>query len=116
MTLADWLICALVLVNVVTAAMQGFFSEALTMAGLVVGYIVAAWKYRAVAEWLEQRSDLLDPGADPDIIGGDHYSTIPFHGGNQLFVRSWVIRVAEHDIQDHGSRAGCGQSIDELGV
>ena len=53
MTLADWIICALVLVNVVTAAMQGFFSEALTIAGLVLGYIVAAWKYRGLAEWLE---------------------------------------------------------------
>ncbi|MGO9085083.1 MAG: CvpA family protein [Candidatus Sulfotelmatobacter sp.] len=53
MTLADWLICALVLVNVVTAAMQGFFSEALTIAGLVVGYLVAAWRYRSFAEWLE---------------------------------------------------------------
>ncbi len=53
MTLADWFICALVLVNVVMAAIQGFFSEALTMAGLVVGYLVAAWKYRGFAEWLE---------------------------------------------------------------
>lgn len=53
MTLADWIICALVLVNVVTAAMQGFFSEALTLAGLVVGYVVAAWRYRGLAEWLE---------------------------------------------------------------
>jgi membrane protein required for colicin V production len=32
--------------------MQGFFSEALTLAGLVVGYVVAAWQYRSVAEWL----------------------------------------------------------------
>src|SRR5271163_1134638 len=54
MTLADWMICALVLLNVVTAAMQGFFSEALTMAGLVVGYLVAAWRYRGFAEWLER--------------------------------------------------------------
>ena len=54
MTLADWIICALVLVNVVTAAMQGFFSEALTMAGLVVGYIAAAWQYRSLAEWFER--------------------------------------------------------------
>ena len=44
---------AFVLLNVVAAAMQGFFSEALTMAGLVVGYIVAAWQYRSLAEWLE---------------------------------------------------------------
>ena len=53
MTPADWIICALLLLNVVTAAMQGFFSEALTMAGLVVGYIVAAWQYRSLAQWLE---------------------------------------------------------------
>jgi len=53
MSPADWMICALVLVNVVAAAIQGFFSEALTIAGLVVGYLVAAWQYRSVAEWLE---------------------------------------------------------------
>jgi membrane protein required for colicin V production len=53
LTPADWIICAIVLLNVVTAAMQGFFSEALTIAGLVVGYLVAAWKYRGLAEWLE---------------------------------------------------------------
>jgi len=53
MSPADWIICFVVLVNVATAAMQGFFSEALTMAGLVVGYVVAAWKYHGVAEWLE---------------------------------------------------------------
>jgi len=53
MTLADWMICALVLLNVITASMQGFFSEALTMAGLVIGYIVAAWQYRSLAQWFE---------------------------------------------------------------
>jgi len=53
MSAADWMICAVVVVNVVVAAMQGFFSEALTIAGLVVGYIAAAWKYRSIAEWLE---------------------------------------------------------------
>jgi membrane protein required for colicin V production len=53
MTLADWLICALVLLNVVMAALQGFLSEALTIAGLVLGYLVAAWQYRSLAEWLE---------------------------------------------------------------
>lgn len=54
MTIADWMICAVVLLNVVAAAVQGFFSEALTMAGLIVGYIVAAWKYRSLAEWLDR--------------------------------------------------------------
>jgi membrane protein required for colicin V production len=54
MTVADWIIFAVVLLNVITAAMQGFFSEALTMAGLVVGYVVAAWQYRSLAEWFEK--------------------------------------------------------------
>jgi membrane protein required for colicin V production len=53
MTIADWFICGVLLINVVTAAMQGFFSEALTLAGLVVGYLLAAWKYRSLAEWFE---------------------------------------------------------------
>lgn len=53
MTILDWIICAVVLASVITAAMQGFFSEALTTAGLIVGYIVAAWQYRGLAEWFE---------------------------------------------------------------
>jgi membrane protein required for colicin V production len=54
MTILDWIICAVVLVSVITAALQGFFAEALTTAGLVVGYIVAAWQYRGLAEWFER--------------------------------------------------------------
>ncbi len=53
MSVLDWIICALVLFSVITAAIQGFFSEALTTAGLIVGYIVAAWQYRRLAEWFE---------------------------------------------------------------
>jgi membrane protein required for colicin V production len=51
LTAADWLIVAVVLLNVVTASIQGFFAEALSMAGLVIGYIVAAWQYQGLAAW-----------------------------------------------------------------
>ena len=51
MSPADWIILAIVLLNVVAAAMQGFFAEALSMAGLVAGYIVAAWQYQRLAAW-----------------------------------------------------------------
>jgi len=37
MTAADWLIVVVVLLNVVSAAIHGFFAEALSMAGLVIG-------------------------------------------------------------------------------
>src|SRR5216683_6737526 len=53
MSPADWIILALVVLNVVSAAMQGFFAEALSMAGLIVGYIVAAWQYQRLSIWLE---------------------------------------------------------------
>jgi membrane protein required for colicin V production len=53
MSAADWMILLLLVVNVVAAAAQGFFAEVLSMAGLVVGYIVAAWQYRRLAEWFE---------------------------------------------------------------
>jgi membrane protein required for colicin V production len=60
-TAADWLILAVIALNVVLAAMHGFFAELLSMAGLVVGYIVAAWQYPRVAEWLMSflKSELL---------------------------------------------------------
>jgi membrane protein required for colicin V production len=52
MTLADWCILAVIVLNVLLAAMHGFFAEALSMAGLVVGYVVAAWQYQRLANWL----------------------------------------------------------------
>ncbi|MGI9101337.1 MAG: CvpA family protein [Terriglobales bacterium] len=51
MTGADWLIVAVVLLSVVLAALQGFFYEVFSLAGVVVGYLVAAWGYTAVAAW-----------------------------------------------------------------
>ena len=52
MTPADWLIVLVIALNVFLAAMHGFFAEALSMAGLVVGYVVAAWQYQRLADWL----------------------------------------------------------------
>lgn len=52
MSPADWIILLLVILNVIWAATQGFFVEALNMAGLVVGYLVAAWQYQHLASWL----------------------------------------------------------------
>lgn len=52
MTAVDWAIIAVVLLNVVLAAMHGFFAEAFSIAGLVFGYVVAAWRYKRFAAWL----------------------------------------------------------------
>ena len=51
MSVADWVILAVLVISVVHAATEGFFHEAFGIAGLVIGYLVAAWQYRRVAAW-----------------------------------------------------------------
>ena len=52
MSPADWIILGLIVLSLFAAAIHGFFAEALHLAGLVIGYIVAAWQYEHLAEWL----------------------------------------------------------------
>ncbi len=47
MSVADWIILAFLAFSVVGAAIEGFFHEAFHLAGLVVGYLLAAWQYPA---------------------------------------------------------------------
>jgi len=51
MSVADWIILAFLLFSVIGAAIEGFFHEAFHLAGLVVGYLLAAWEYRRLANW-----------------------------------------------------------------
>ncbi len=48
---ADWVILFFILVSVIQAASEGFFQVAFGMAGLVVGYLLAAWQYHRLADW-----------------------------------------------------------------
>ena len=47
----DWLISGAVVLSVLLAAQQGFFYELFSLAGVVIGYIAAAWGYGRVAAW-----------------------------------------------------------------
>jgi len=53
MNYADWAILAVLLISVVAATVNGFFHEAFGLAGLVVGYVLAAWQYPRLAAWFE---------------------------------------------------------------
>ena len=50
MTATDWGIVAVILLSVAQAASAGFFQEAFGIAGLVFGYLLAAWQYRQLAQ------------------------------------------------------------------
>ncbi len=49
MNIADWIILLVLLVSVVQAASSGFFQGAFGIAGLVFGYLIAAWQYQNLA-------------------------------------------------------------------
>ncbi len=51
MGIADWIIVAFLVFSVAAAAIEGFFHEAFKLAGLVVGYLLAAWQYHRLADW-----------------------------------------------------------------
>jgi membrane protein required for colicin V production len=50
LTATDWGIVAAIAVSVVQAASAGFFQEAFGIAGLVFGYLLAAWQYQQLAQ------------------------------------------------------------------
>lgn len=51
MNVADWAILAIVLISVAGAAAEGFFHQAFGIAGLIIGYLLAAWQYHRLADW-----------------------------------------------------------------
>lgn len=50
MNIADWIILLVLLVSVIQAVSSGFFQEAFGIAGLVFGYLIAAWEYGGLAD------------------------------------------------------------------
>jgi membrane protein required for colicin V production len=46
---ADWIILGVILLSLIQAASAGFFQEAFGIAGLIFGYLLAAWNYQRLA-------------------------------------------------------------------
>jgi membrane protein required for colicin V production len=52
MNIGDWFFAVVILVSLLVAAAQGFFLEVFSLAGVVVGFLLAAWEYTRVAAWM----------------------------------------------------------------
>ena len=61
---ADWVIVAVVLLSTVQAAYAGFFQEAFHLAGLVAGYLLAAWQYQRVGRLAGEVSEVSLAGRE----------------------------------------------------
>ena len=54
MTIADVIILGVIALSCALAASHGFFYEAFRLAGVLIGYLVAAWEYPRLAAWYAQ--------------------------------------------------------------
>jgi|SRR5581483_943250 membrane protein required for colicin V production len=66
MNIADWCIMAAIVFSVLIAASQGFFYEVISLAGTVVGYLIASWQYPRVAYFIQPH---VTSGWIADIFG-----------------------------------------------
>jgi membrane protein required for colicin V production len=53
MALIDWAIVIILIVSVLGAAKHGFFVEAFSLAGVVLGLLLASWNYQKVLPWID---------------------------------------------------------------
>lgn len=51
MTIVDWLIVVVLVVSVLSAAKAGLMMEVFSLAGLVLGLLLASWDYQALMPW-----------------------------------------------------------------
>jgi len=54
MAIVDWLILIVVILSVVTAAKAGLVVEVFSLAGLILGLLVASWDYQKLTPWVAQ--------------------------------------------------------------
>src|ERR1039458_10622868 len=50
-SILDWVIVLIIVLSVLQASAQGFFYEFFSLAGVIVGYLLAAWEYPRAAAW-----------------------------------------------------------------
>ncbi len=48
----DWIILVILLISVLTAAKKGFFVETFSLAGIILGLLIASWNFQRLLPWL----------------------------------------------------------------
>lgn len=96
---ADWIIVAVIVVSIIHAAKAGFFHEAFGIGGLVLGYLLAAWYYQDVSQWLTPhlKSPWLSDIAGFLII----FVSVMILAGLTAKVAKWATKEAGLGIFDH---------------
>ena len=122
----DWMILFVILMNVLGAIGQGFFYELFSFAGVILGYLIAAWQYPRVAafyihyvnsEWVADIAGFMTLFVLLVVLGGVSRKDRPVGGprSGTALVRSFAgraVRVSEGhcDLHRRGNRTGGLQS------
>jgi membrane protein required for colicin V production len=53
MALIDWAIAIILIISVLSAVKHGFFVEAFSLVGVVLGLLLASWNYQKILPWIE---------------------------------------------------------------
>ena len=87
----DWVIVAVILLSVVEAASAGFFQGAFAIAGLVLGYLLAAWNYHSLANRFREYGSawLIEIAAFLVIL-----SAVMLLAGIAGRISRWIMREA----------------------
>src|SRR5215471_18703825 len=95
MNALDWSILGVMLLSVWLAAAHGFFFEIFSLAGTIIGFLLAAWGYGSVAPWF---SRYVKTPALADLAG---FLTIFFA---VVIVAGIIARVVSRAIRAVGLR------------
>lgn len=88
----DWLILLVMLCSALLAAAQGFFFEVISLAGVVLGYLLAAWGYRRLAPWF---LDYVKSAPFADLAGFlTIFLSVVILAGVIARIARWIIHEA----------------------
>jgi membrane protein required for colicin V production len=91
MSTGDWFFAAVMLLSVLVAAAQGFFLEIFSLAGVVIGFLLAAWEYSAIAG----RLTFINPSWVADIVGFFVlFVAVTLLAGAIGRIVSWIVKEA----------------------
>lgn len=88
----DWLILLIMMCSALLAAAQGFFFEVISLAGVVLGYLLAAWGYRRLAPWF---LDYVKSAPFADLAGFlTIFLSVVILAGVIARIARWIIHEA----------------------
>ena len=54
MAIVDWVILIVLILSVLSAAKTGLIGEVFSLAGLIIGLLLASWDYQKLTPWMAQ--------------------------------------------------------------